>query len=564
MREVLVNMLLGNLLEMSVLSKAQVIAGLEGLTTRDVLSVNIMDAPDIVTFLKQGDLLLTNGYLLKDRPEALVDFVQSMHGKGCAGLAIKTQRFSLSIPQEVLDEADRLHFPILELSMIDATLGEIFQQSIGMILDNKNDELHYALTIHKQFADMIMKGDGLARIVDTLSSMLSTPVLLLNVKLQPLAQSSQFSRPELRRLPVLAAASLAGEIPPQAPLSLCFPHIAPPEFRHVELFPIHTYRHEGYLLSFYNLHVLSGTALLAFEQAAHVIGLEMTKKHAVKERSRRYKNDFFSDVIEGFVRTEQEVLHRGAKYGLKANGTSFLIVAKEDEKLEHADLQSERLSEEILSAERDRHYEIIKQEFAMLDVPFVMFSKNDLFGILVFHDPLGWDEAMFRRQLESATERMYRSEQVSVSFGIGKLFTNALDLRSSYKEALKAIHIGQQTNRQRFVQFYRTMDFGRLLSMVPHGELEIFYQEAFKGLLARSENEQRELFRTLKAYYEHHCNIIDTSKALFVHRNTVIYRLEKCEKLMGCKLKDPQVGFGFQIAFAIESLLKNENFSLND
>lgn len=89
-----------------------------------------------------------------------------------------------------------------------------------------------------------------------------------------------------------------------------------------------------------------------------MIGLELTKKQAVKERSRRYKNEYFSDLIQGFIRSEQEALHRGKKYGLQAKGSSVLIIAKKDESLAGIPKQNSTSSgEERLISERDANYE---------------------------------------------------------------------------------------------------------------------------------------------------------------------------------------------------------------
>ncbi|WP_171056367.1 PucR family transcriptional regulator [Paenibacillus sinopodophylli] len=548
-------MLLIELLKSPIFAKAEIIAGHAGLSVKDVSSINIMDAPDIVTFLKQGDLLLTNGYILKDRQENMIDFIVGMHSKGCAGLAIKTKRFSMSIPQEVLEEADRLQFPIIELSLVETTLGELFQQSISLMLENKTHELHYALTIHKQFSDMIMQGNGLERIVDKLADIMGAPVLLFNVKHQVTAMSEHFTNEPLAKLPSLAADAMTAMPTRTTAVSLCLPHISMPTHRHIELFPIHTYRHDGCLLVFSASYPLSSLTSLALEQAAHVIGLEMTKKQAVKERSRRYKNEFFSDLIEGYISTEQEVLHRGGKYGLHAEATSLLIIAKPDSLLEERRM-SEPSAEERLNAERDARYELLKAEFAKLDVPFVIFAKNDVFGLLVRQPMEGWNESAFIKQLERSAERLYASDMISFSFGIGNPFTSMLDMGLSYKEAQKALQSGYQLNKRRFVQSYQTLDISRLLRMLPHEELRLFYDEAFKDLFNKEDNDQNELLRTLRAFYDNHCQIIDTAKALFVHRNTVIYRLDKCEKLTGRKLKDPLESFRFRVAFAIEPMLK--------
>lgn len=551
---------LQQLLTIPILSKARVIAGHRGLD-RLVQSINIMDAPDIVQFLKPGDMLLTNGYILKDRPEAHLGFITDMHAIGCAALAVKTQRFSLELSPQLLETADRLGFPIIELSEIDNTLGEIFQQSISAILQNKTHELHYALSIHKQFSTMIMQGKGIPNIVDTLSQLLSSPVLLLGSKKQITASSHYAQQMDDQSLagPLL---TFIDEHPSfHTTISICL--LTADNYRHAELHPIFTDRHEGYLIARYDSSASSKLSTLALEQAVNVIGLELTKKQAVKERSRRYKNEYFSDLIQGFIRSEQEALHRGKKYGLQAQGSSVLIIAKKDESLAGIPKQNAAHSEERFISERDAHYELIKQEFARLDLSFVMFTKNDQFGILAFLNESSWEVHTVVQQLERIASTLYTESQLSLSFGIGNPYTNVLDIGLSYKEAVKALQSGYQMRKTRFAHSYQTMDVSRLLRMIPYDEMLQFHQETFKPFEDREPNERNELMKTLSAFYENHCQIVDTAKELFVHRNTVIYRLEKCEKLTGRNMKDPMESLRFRLAFALESLL-NVNPASNE
>ncbi len=552
---------LQHLLTIPILSKAKVIAGHHGLN-RLVQSINIMDAPDIVQFLKPGDMLLTNGYILKDRPDAHLAFITDMHAIGCAALAIKTQRFSFELSPQLLETADKLGFPIIELSEIDNTLGEIFQHSISSILQNKTHELHYALSIHKQFSTMVMQGKGIPSIVDTLSQLLSSPVLLLDSKKQITAIShhAQHIDPYSLAEPIL---TFIHEYPSfQIAFSICL--LNTDKYRHIELHPIFTDRHEGYLIALYDSSATSKLSSLALEQAVNVIGLELTKKQAVKERSRRYKNEYFSDLIQGFFRSEQEALHRGKKYGLKTQESSVLILAKMDESLAaRPNPNLAPIKEERYISERDAYYELIKQAFARLNLSFVMFTKNDQFGILVFLGESSWDEQTVVQQLEKLASNLYTDSQLSVSFGIGNPYTNVLDIGLSYKEAVKALQSGYQMKKTRFVHSYQTMDISRLLRMIPYDEILQFQQETFKPFAGRDSNERSELMKTLSSFYENHCQIGDTAKELYVHRNTVIYRLEKCEKLTGRNIKDPMESLRFRLAFALESVL-NANPTPNE
>src|SRR4030095_4401501 len=192
-------MLLEQLLSNAIFAKSQIIAGHSGLS-RIVQTVNIIDAPDIIHFLRPGELLLTNGYFMKEKPETLLELMTKMDQLKCSGLAVKTKRFALDIPQEVMDEANRIHFPIIEISAVEHSLGEILQRSTSVILDNRNDELQYSLTIHKQFSAMIMKGNGIPEIITALTQLLSSPILLLSSKLQVTAHSHHFKQPNMQAL----------------------------------------------------------------------------------------------------------------------------------------------------------------------------------------------------------------------------------------------------------------------------------------------------------------------------------------------------------------------------
>ncbi|ATY84597.1 hypothetical protein CVV65_06255 [Kyrpidia spormannii] len=100
-----------DLLAIPILADAKVVAGASGLA-RNVQSVNMMDAPDIIDFLKPNELLVTTGYGLKDHPGALVDLVRQMAQKGCAGLGIKIRRFLPETPPEMVRAADEWALPI--------------------------------------------------------------------------------------------------------------------------------------------------------------------------------------------------------------------------------------------------------------------------------------------------------------------------------------------------------------------------------------------------------------------------------------------------------------------
>lgn len=157
------------------------------------------------------------------------------------------------------------------------------------------------------------------------------------------------------------------------------------------------------------------------------------------------------------------------------------------------------------------------------------------------------------------SDRLNEEIGLSLSIGIGKPATNALGIRHSYEEAIKALQYGYRLKRTKFVQSYQSKDIGYLFHMLPHDELRQFYEETFYGIRHTEEQERKELLRTLSAFYDTQCQLMETSKLLFVHRNTVVYRLDKCEKLLGVKLKDPIESLRLRIALSVEPLLSGDS-----
>lgn len=94
-----------------------------------------------------------------------------------------------------------------------------------------------------------------------------------------------------------------------------------------------------------------------------------------------------------------------------------------------------------------------------------------------------------------------------------------------------------------------------MLRLIPEDDLKNFYEFALQGFSDISNAEEQSLLETLSTYLEAHCQISETAKRLFVHRNTVVYRLEKCEELLGKSLKDSETTIQIRLALRMKTLL---------
>lgn len=298
------------------------------------------------------------------------------------------------------------------------------------------------------------------------------------------------------------------------------------------------------------------------EQAANVIGLELVKKQAVKERSRRYKNEFFSDFVDGLIASEQELTHRIKYYRLSNHPYYICAVIKKDASSDTVRDSAAAEPDGSVISERDRHYYALKSEFSRLEQHFVLFTKNDFFCAIIAlqrtQDAKEGKDSRFLEQMRQIVEGLYQAHGIPVSIGIGNAAPSLADVPLSYKEAAGALQIGYDARKRRFVQTYRAKNLNNLLRMIPKEELKEYYEDTFKELLHIEGKERSDLLKTLSIFYETHCQLAETAKQLFVHRNTVTYRLEKCERLTGRDLRDPVESLRFRTAFQMEAIVHSD------
>ena len=124
---------------------------------------------------------------------------------------------------------------------------------------------------------------------------------------------------------------------------------------------------------------------------------------------------------------------------------------------------------------------------------------------------------------------------VRVLIGISSIVENLKDLARAYKEARISLEVGKVFDIEKPVMSYKNLGIGRLIYQLPTTLCEIFLGEVFKkGSL---ESLDRETLMTVQSFFENNLNVSETSRKLFVHRNTLVYRLEKIRKLTGLDLR---------------------------
>ena len=143
-----------------------------------------------------------------------------------------------------------------------------------------------------------------------------------------------------------------------------------------------------------------------------------------------------------------------------------------------------------------------------------------------------------------------------VSIGISTVVENIKDLARAYKEAQVALEVGKVFETEKNILSYENLGIGRLIYQLPTTLCEMFLQEVFKkGSL---ESLDRETLMTIQCFFENNLNVSETSRKLFVHRNTLVYRLEKIRKLTGLDLREFEHAITFKVALMVKKYLSSK------
>ena len=140
--------------------------------------------------------------------------------------------------------------------------------------------------------------------------------------------------------------------------------------------------------------------------------------------------------------------------------------------------------------------------------------------------------------------------------GISSIVENLKDLARAYKEAKISLEVGKVFDIEKPIMSYENLGIGRLIYQLPTTLCEIFLQEVFKrGSL---DSLDRETLMTVQSFFENNLNVSETSRKLFVHRNTLVYRLEKIRKLTGLDLREFDHAVTFKVALMVKKYLTSK------
>lgn len=151
-------------------------------------------------------------------------------------------------------------------------------------------------------------------------------------------------------------------------------------------------------------------------------------------------------------------------------------------------------------------------------------------------------------------DMMNAEAMTNVRVAYGTVVQELKDVSKSYKEAKMALNVGKIFYEEKNVAAYSALGIGRLIYQLPVNLCKLFIQEIFGDDIPSDLDE--ETLNTLNKFFENNLNVSETSRQLFVHRNTLVYRIEKIQKVTGLDLRSFDDALTFKIALMVVNYMK--------
>ena len=151
-------------------------------------------------------------------------------------------------------------------------------------------------------------------------------------------------------------------------------------------------------------------------------------------------------------------------------------------------------------------------------------------------------------------DMMNMEAMMNVRVAYGTIVEELKEVSKSYKEAKMALDVGKIFYAEKKVSAYSTLGIGRLIYQLPINLCRIFIDEIFGSNVPGELDD--ETLTTINKFFENNLNVSETSRQLFVHRNTLVYRIEKLEMSTGLDIRTFEDALTFKIALMVVSYMK--------
>jgi PucR family transcriptional regulator, purine catabolism regulatory protein len=497
---------------------SRIVAGMSG-ADNIVENISVLEVTDIVSDFVRGDFLLSTLYPVYNNESQLKDIIFRFSEMGLSGLGIKMNRYTESIPEIFIEQANELGFPLVILPQ-----SSNFTVQINDFLIYKNqinsNALQYQNDIHNVLLDIMLKGEDYGELSKSLATMIDKNIMLLNLSFEVISdyRLEETSEIDFEINETCLKKKFAGNDNfVLYSINNIKSYIYSVQFGYEKI---------GYIVVYSSKEFsLDEKDKIAIERYAAVLSIIIQKHRTVAEIEKRYAEEFAIDLILEKIKLESSAVSRAKKLGWNFIFPITMIVINI-----------------IDFSGNDKYYvlEVIKKKiFNELiggkENSTNLFVSNYEQYLLIFVNKLYINK--IKQINDIVNKALVENEITKFYIGITKNIKDLSEIPKRYGEGKLAVKIAQNINSSGPL-FFNDIGIYRILDSISNKlEIKEYCLDILGNLIKYDEIHKTDLLNTLVYIINEDGNLKKASSKMFIHYNTIRYRFNKIEELLGRKLE---------------------------
>ncbi len=517
----------------------------EGMLDRPVSWTTIIHPEDDIVSksVQRSELILVASVSNPPKAHSDTELVQWAAGANASAVV-----FSGQVSTTALAESKARDLPVLALSG-DVRIREVEKSIISLLVNRKGQIERRGTQIYRQLTQISSRNEGMKGLLAAMARLTKKTIIVHDKRLHALAHKLQpefagiwddieFFLKKQDNLPVeLHDRHRVAEVDPPVlmqalPVSGVARLVAP---------IITNSLGRGYLSIIGRESDLDEIDQLVCEHGAAACALEMAKQKAVNETEKRLRGTFLDRLLLGDV-SQQEAIRQGERFNHDMTQThvAFVLSWRGDSQ------PSLRRLETIVNAIIARQQTPALVWMRVREGEVVVFHATD------FENPIDASLAL-SDAFSQEINRQYPLNHIAI--GLGQVARDVNVWRSSYRDAVQAKELAErlQTDIPLFIGDLGVYQL--ILSLSDRDKLADFCEVTLGTLSEYDSRQKADLLKTLEAFFNCHGNLSQTAESLIIHRNTLLYRMNRINEIAGIDLNRPETRLALHLALTIRRLL---------
>lgn len=448
------------------------------------------------------------------------------------------------IDEEVIALAAEHDMGLMSLPK-DASLTSI-ERAVNTLIVNQGAQMQQrAIEIQRQLTRHVAENRDLNSLLQIIARATAKPVLIhddagvLMSQIYPTMSRRPGARSLVNNLPYTEFHNwLTKEAPKEEGA------ILPSPLGHTTVLKVEK-RVAGYLSLVDTSNVMNDFDRLVLTYGADVCAIEMAKNRAIASAVEQARGDWVQMWLSGTPTDDDMMATRASQAGFDIDSTYVVAVFK-------------AVTESGSSLPLDSLIALVRDDMTRRQLSGAIGQYVDVIVVLY---PVDANNTVGRVRVmieEVRGQVAMRTPSGLVSVGISRSASGLAALRDAYREAKDALSIAGELGETEQATFYGDLKLYQLLLALKEGGLDYmqtFYVETLGALVEHDERKQSDLIRTLSGFFEANGNLAKAANDLDVHRNTLVYRLERISELTGLDLDDADNRLILHLALKIQKVL---------